>query len=130
MNRQPVLSGGRDRRPFFAVALALAALSTIGACSSVPAPTEQMAVSRAAVERASGPAASEAPLELASARQKIERANVAMTNKDYVLAKQLAQEAEADAMLAEARARAVRSDRALGEVRESIRQLRAELNRQ
>lgn len=130
MNRQPALSGGRDRRPFFAVALAIAALSSLGACSSVPPPTEQMAVSRAAVERASGPAASEAPLDLASARQKIERANVAMTNKDYLLARQLAQEAEADAMLAEARARATRSDRALGEVRESIRQLRAELNRQ
>ena len=130
MNRQPALSGGRDRRPLFAVALAIAALSSLGACSSGPAPTEQMAVSRAAVERASGPAASEAPLELASARQKIERANVAMTNKDYLLARQLAQEAEADAMLAEARARATRSERALGEVRESIRQLRAELNRQ
>lgn len=37
--------------------------------------------------------------------------------------------AEADAALAEARARSKRSDTALGELRESIRALRAELNK-
>jgi predicted nucleic acid-binding Zn-ribbon protein len=88
-----------------------------------------MAVSRAAVERASGPAAAEAPVELAAARDKISRANAALANKDYVLARQLAEQAEADAALAEARARASRSDVALGAVRESIRLLRLELNR-
>ncbi len=103
--------------------------ASLAACSSVPAPREQMAVSSAAVERASGPAAAEAPLELAAAREKIQRAKVAMTNKDYVLARQLAEQAEADATLAEARARASRSTSALGEVQESIRQLRAEMNR-
>lgn len=128
MNRSPASPGIRAR--LLPLTAALAAIAALGACSSVPPPTEQMAVSRAAVERASGPAAAEAPLELASARQKIERANVAMAQKDYTLARQLAQEAEADAALAEARARATRADRALGEVRESIRQLRAELSRQ
>ena len=44
-------------------------------------------------------------------------------------ARQLAEQAEADAVLAEARARARRSDQALTEVRESLRALRAELNR-
>lgn len=129
MNRSSARPGSRHRLLHLSLPASLAALALLGACSSNP-PREEMAVGRAAVERASGPAASEAPLELASAREKIARANVAMTNKDYVLARRLAQEAEADAMLAEARARETRSDRALGEVRESLRVLRAELNRQ
>ena len=39
-------------------------------------------------------------------------------------------EAEADAAYAEAQARATRSEEALGQVRDGIRQLRAELDRQ
>ena len=98
-------------------------LAVTAACSSKP-PREEMAVGRASVERATGPAAAEAPMELAMARDKIARANLAMTNKDYGEARRLAAEADADAKLAEAKARATRSEQALAEVRESIRQLR------
>lgn len=108
--------------------LLLGTALALAACAGTP-PKEQMAVGRAAVERASGPAAAEAPVELAAARDKIARANVAMARKDYALARQLAEQAEADAALAEARARAVRSGSALAEVRESLRALRAELER-
>jgi hypothetical protein len=66
-------------------------------------------------------------MELASARDKISRANTAFAAKDYVLARQLANEAEADATLAEAQSRAVRSGRALTEVRDGIRMLREEM---
>lgn len=122
----------RTQRPLLAV-LAVAGTACLcallGACAGAPEPREQMAVSRAAVERASGPAAAEAPVELAAARDKLQRANLAMVQKDYTQARQLAEQAEADAALAEARARVTRSDQALTEVRESIRQLRAELNR-
>ena len=52
-----------------------------------------------------------------------------MARKDYVQARQLADEAAADAALAQATARTARSSRALTEVRESIRQLQAQLNR-
>jgi hypothetical protein len=86
-----------------------------------------MAVSRAAVERASGPAAAEAPAELAMARDKMVRANAALANKDNATARRLAEEAEADVAVAEARARATRSQAALSEVRDSIRQLREAL---
>lgn len=106
------------------VFLATATLSLFGACSTTPPPLEQMAVGRAAVERASGQAAADAPVELAAAREKLLRANVAMASKDYMQARQLADQAEADAALAEAQSREARSDRALLEVRESIRQLR------
>ena len=88
-----------------------------------------MAVGRAAVERVSGPTGAEAPLEVASARDKIARANRAIAAKDYAMARRLAEEAEADAALAEAKSRASRSDGALEEVRAGIRALRAEMDR-
>ena len=109
-------------------ALTAAALFT-AACSSVPPPREQMAVSRSAVERASGPAGSEAAVEIAAARDKMERASLAMGREDYLSALFLAEEAEADANLAEAKARSVRAAGALQEVRESIRMLREETSR-
>jgi hypothetical protein len=105
------------------IAGAATVLALTTACSSPP-PKEEMAVGRASVERATGPAAAEAPMELAMARDKIARANVAMTNKDYGTARRLAAEADADAQLAEAKARATRSEQALAQVRESIRVLR------
>lgn len=121
----------RPAMPSRGLRLGLMATLVLGlaACASVPEPREQMAVSRAAVERASGPAAAEAPVELAAARDKITRANAAIAAKDFVLARQLAEQAEADATLAEARARATRSTTALNEVRESIRVLRLEMSR-
>jgi len=104
-------------------------IGLLGACASTPPPSAELAVGRASVERATGPAAAEAPIELAAARDKIARANVAFQNKDYALARQLAEQADADATLAEAQARTVRSDRALTAVRDSIRQLRDEMAR-
>jgi hypothetical protein len=107
----------------------LTALMLLAACSSIPPPREQLAVSKSAVERASGPAAAEAPVELAMARDKLERANLAMGSKDYVDARRLAEQAEADANLAEAKARSMRSAGALQEVRDGIRMLREEMGR-
>jgi hypothetical protein len=122
-----------DRRGIRCAALgrlgSLAALLLLGACASVPPPREQLAVSKAALERASGPAAADAPVELAMARDKLERANLAMGKKEYVDARRLAEQAEADADLAEAKARSARSALALQEVRDGIRMLREEMGR-
>ena len=98
------------------------------ACSSIPPPNEQLAVSRSAIDRAM-PAGADAPVELAMAREKLDRANLAMTRRDYEEARFLAEEAEADAILAEAKARAVRSGIALQEVHDGIRMLREEMGR-
>lgn len=108
--------------------LAVAAALVLAACASPPPPKEQMAVANSAVDQASSNAA-DAPAELASARDKMVRANAAMAAKDYVAARQLADQAAADAALAQAKARSARSGRALGELNESIRQLQAQLNR-
>jgi hypothetical protein len=107
---------------------AASVVAMLAACAGDP-PKTQLAVGQASVDRATGPAAAEAPVELAAARDKIARANVAYANKDYALARQLAEQADADATLAEAQARSVRSDRALVAVRDSIRQLREEMAR-
>jgi hypothetical protein len=113
----------------YAALSGLAALTLLTACASVPPPREELAVSKAAVERASSAAATEAPVELAMARDKLERANLAMKKKDYVDAKRLAEQAEADANLAEAKARSMRAAGALHEVRDGIRMLRDEMDR-
>ena len=113
----------RQAMPLAGVVLLLAA------CGSTPAPTAQMAVGKAAVERADISAVADAPVEMAAARQKLVQANAAMASKDYVLARQLAEQAEADAVLAESKGRSARSARALAEVREGARQLRDELSR-
>lgn len=109
--------------------LAVVAATALAGCASTgDAPKEQMAVANSAVDQATGNAA-EAPAELSTARDKLARANAAMARKDYVAARQLADEAAADAALAQATARTARSSRALAEVNESIRQLQAQLNR-
>lgn len=110
----------------------VALLIGVSGCSTVPAPPlEQMAVSRSAVERVSSSpnVADAAPVEMQLARQKLERAQRAMNDKDFALARRLAEEAEVDARVAEARASSARGERALKEVQDSVRALQEELNR-
>ena len=102
----------------------------LAACSSVPPPTEQLAVSRAAIDSAQSAGAGEfAAADLAQARQKLERAQAAMRSEDYVVARRLAEEAAVDAQLAQARAGSARARAAAAQVDESIRALRTETER-
>lgn len=115
----------------FLLASAAALSVLLGACASTPPPTAEVAVSAAAVAHAAGAGAPEgAPAEMRSARDKLARANLAMTNKDYAEARTLALEATADAQLAEARAEAAKSRKAADEVAEASRVLREEMARQ
>jgi hypothetical protein len=104
-------------------------VALLSACAGTPPPTAQMAVGKAAVERADTAAVADAPVEMAAARNKLALANAAFANKDFALARQLAEQAEADAAYAESQARSARSARALAEVREGVRQLRDEMSR-
>ncbi|MES2365309.1 MAG: DUF4398 domain-containing protein [Pseudomonadota bacterium] len=102
----------------------------VAGCASVPPPTEQMAVSKAAVARASNTDTNEfAPLELQSAKDKLARAERAMAQENYQLAKQLAEEAQVDAKLAEAKSQSAKTQKAARDSQESIRVLREEINR-
>ena len=108
---------------------AIALLTLAGCASTGDLPREEMAVARAAVERAAGPAGADAPVEVSQARDKLDRANSAVVRKDFDVARRLAEQAEVDANLAEAKSHSIRADRALREVREGIRQLREEITR-
>ena len=116
-------------RASFTVIAAFTVLMVSGCASTGDMPREQMAVARAAVDRAAGPAGADAPLEVSESRNKLERATAAVARKDYDEARRLAEQAEVDANLAEAKSHSVRSNRALQEVREGIRQLREEIGR-
>jgi predicted S18 family serine protease len=109
----------------------LSVVATLAACSSLPPPVEQMAITRSTVERVSSApnAVDAAPVELNQAREKLARAERAMNDKDYVTARRLGAEAEADARVAESRASAMGGERALNQVRDSIRSLQDEINR-
>ena len=98
-------------------------------CASVP-PTEQIAVSKAAVAHANNAATAEfAPVELQSAKDKLARAEQAMVKEDYALAKQLADEALADARLAEAKSETAQAQKAARDSQDASRALSEEINR-
>ena len=112
------------------IVVSVAAVILIAGCASTPAPTEQMAVSRAAVINASSAGANEfAPLQLRSATEKMDAAERAMTEKDYARARQLAEQAQIDAQLAAATARSAKAKKAADALQEDSRILRQELER-
>jgi len=99
-------------------------------CASIPPPTDQLAVTRAAVTDATTAGATEAaPVELKSARDKLDEAEKAMNSKDFERAKRLAEEAQVDAKLAETKANAAKAHKAVESAQESNRVLREELQR-
>lgn len=109
--------------------IAAAAIFMAG-CANTPAPIEQMAISRAAVSNASSAGGNEfAPLQLKSAMEKMDGAERAMAEKNYVRARQLAEQAQVDAQLAEATARSAKSQKAADALQEDSRVLRQEIDR-
>jgi hypothetical protein len=105
-------------------------LSLMACATRLPAPTQELSLSRAAIEAAARAGAAElAPTELNIARQKQAMADTAMTQEQYGQALLLSNEVQVDARLAEAKARSARANRAAGEIREDGRVLRQEINR-
>ena len=89
-----------------------------------------MAVSKAAVSNAISAGGNEfAPLQLKSAMEKMDGAERAMGEKNYVRAKQLAEQAQVDAKLAEAAARSAKAQKAAAALQEDNRVLRQEIDR-
>jgi hypothetical protein len=114
----------------FAVLGTLAIAGLTGCASAPPPPTAQMAVAEASVQRASNASTAEgAAASLQIAVGKLASARTAMNNKDYELAKQLAEEADVDSQVAELRAQSARSSKAAQESKAAARALREELDR-
>jgi hypothetical protein len=108
----------------------VAAAILLAGCASTQAPVEQMAVSRAAVVNAKSSGGDEfAPLQLKSAMEKMDAAEHAMKDKNYKLARQLAEQAQVDAQLAAVMARSVKAKKAADVLQEDSRILRQEIER-
>lgn len=107
------------------------AVGTMVGCSSMKTPaTADVAVSKAAVDSAaSAGGAQYAPLEMRSAREKLDKAKKALADKEYELAADLANQAEADAKLAQGKAGSAKAKVAADAIDDDIRVLREELKR-
>jgi hypothetical protein len=102
----------------------------IAGCASIPPPTEQMAVSKSALANAVSAGGSEyAPVEMRTAQEKMDRASRAMDKEDYENARWLAEEAQADARLAEKKAQSAKAEKAASVMQDDLRVLREEIDR-
>jgi phage tail tube protein FII len=131
MGKKMKKTDGFKSYPMLGVAVAVAIFMTgCASAPTIPAPTEQMALSHAAINSANSAGGSEyAPVQLKSAMDKMDGAERAMGTKNYDLARQLAEEAQVDAQLAAAAARAGKAQKAADALRESDRVLHKELDR-
>jgi pyocin large subunit-like protein len=105
-------------------ALVLIALT---GCASDPAPTEQLRLSEQAMSQAKAVGASEQVAELTLAENKLVQAQAAMAQEAYKDARMLAEQAELDARLAEARVLTEKSQAQLSELHNRINRLRKQL---
>lgn len=103
----------------------------LSGCASDKTPaTADVAVSQAALAAAtSAGAATVAPDEMQAARDKLTRANQALAARDYRTATDLANQAAADAQLAQSKANSAKATSAAEELQKSIQALREELAR-
>jgi aspartate/tyrosine/aromatic aminotransferase len=113
-----------------ATALGIAGALGISACATPDRPVEQMAVSRAAVSNAQTAGGTEAaPYEMTLATEKMAKANIALSNKEYETARALATEAQLDARLAQIKSSSGKAQKAASELEEASRVLSDEMNR-
>ena len=110
--------------------VAACAAILVAGCATVPPPTDQIAVSRAAIANAISAGGNEyAAVEMRSAQEKLDRANRSMQSEDYENARWLAEQAQADARLAEKMAQSAKAQKAANAMQDDIRVLRDEINR-
>ena len=99
---------------------------TLAGCSGNP-PTTQLAVATQALNAAETAGAIEfAPVEMQAARQKMNDAEKADFEKDYKKAKDLAEQAEWDARVAERKAQAEKVQRPVKDAERAVQELRNE----
>jgi hypothetical protein len=120
----------RSARLVNGAATCVAVVVGLAACASTPVPNEKIAVAKSSVQRAEQAGAPElAPVELATARDKLARAEKAAADRDAEPATALAEQANVDAQLAEATAVQTRSHKAAVEADASLQALRQESQR-
>lgn len=96
-------------------------------CASTPMPVDKLAVAKSSLDRAEqAQAAQFAQVELNSARNKYAAAQAAANKSEAEVVGRLADQADVDAQLAEATARAKQQQQLVAEMEESLRDLRNE----
>jgi len=120
----------KNRNGWITVTSGIAVTLLVG-CTSLKTPaTADVAVSKAAVDNAAGAGGAQfAPVEMTAAREKLALANKAMLVKDYKLAREMANQAQVDAKLAQGKANSGKAQIAADALQDDIRVLREELER-
>ena len=103
------------------------ALLALTACASDPEPLEQMRLTEQAVAQARAVGADEQVPELVLAEDKLSQAQAAMADGAFKQARVLAEQAELDARLAEARVVTAKSQAQLVDLGNRINRLRRQL---
>lgn len=112
------------------IAVGIAAALGATACASVPPPRAELATAEQSLRKAEqADAGHHAALDLRVARDKLDQAREAMQRGDHREARRLAEQANLDAQVAEARARRARTQQAAAEIREQIEALQIEAER-
>jgi hypothetical protein len=107
-------------------AIAVVALA-VGGCAGTPPPTAELAVANTRIEEAERNGGVQyAPVELSEARSKLGRAQAAVREGKNEDARRLAGEAEADARLADVKARAATHAKAADAIQQDVQVLRRE----
>jgi hypothetical protein len=110
------------------IGLAVAIILT--GCANIPAPKGQMSVSKTAISDAINAGSSEfAPQQLKIAQEKMNAADRAMADQDYLLAWQLAEQVQVDAQLAALSARAAKAQNTADKLQEDNHALQQEIER-
>jgi predicted S18 family serine protease len=100
------------------------------ACASTNPPNQQLTETQMVIQQAEYLGAEEyAPLEIRDAKIKLEQAREAVEDENYEKAIKLAEHARIDAELAQIKAQSGKAKQEVAELRESIRVLRAEIER-
>jgi Domain of unknown function (DUF4398) len=95
-------------------------------CASVPAPKGEIAKADLALKNAEAVNAAEIdPLDARLARENLEKAKLEMQKDEYTKARRLAETAEVDAMVAEAKARSTRAQQRTQQLKQDVQQLQS-----
>lgn len=100
----------------------------MGACASTKPPSEKLTRVKSSIQQAEQVGANDfAPLEIREARKKLEKAEKLVGKKKYEEAKLMADRAMVDADLAQIKTLSEKSQKAVNELRESIKVLKQEI---
>ena len=105
-------------------------LGLLAACGSTNPPSQQLTETQMVIQQAEQLGAEDyAPLEIRDAKIKLGLAREAVEAKEYETAIRLAEQARVDAELAQIKAQSGKAQEEVAELRESIRVLKAEIER-